>query len=76
MGLVLSRAWEQFWHTQSFPLNVTLSPMGNGFLHQGQVGRAQHCPGPAGAPPKSLGGEDSPAGAADKALGVVGPAQG
>lgn len=32
MGLVLMREWEQFWQTQSFPLNVTLSPMGNGFL--------------------------------------------
>ena len=32
MGLVLMSEWEQFWQTQSFPLNVTLSPMGNGFL--------------------------------------------
>lgn len=32
MGLVLISEWEQFWQTQSFPLNVTLSPMGNGFL--------------------------------------------
>lgn len=32
MGLVLMREWEQFWQTQSFPLNVTLSPIGKGFL--------------------------------------------
>lgn len=38
MGLVLMREWEQFWQTQSFPLNVTLSPMGNGFLRPRRSG--------------------------------------
>lgn len=41
MGLVLMSEWEQFWQTQSFPLNVTLSPMGNGFLwprRRGEMG--------------------------------------
>lgn len=46
MGLVLRRAWEQFWQTQSFPLKVTLSPMGNGFLRPGRGGEgsAAHLP--------------------------------
>lgn len=86
MGLVLRRAWEQFWQTQSFPLKVTLSPMGNGFLRPGRGGEwsAAHPP-PRREPLLPWGqqgllqrahGSHSPAGAADKALGVVGPAQG
>jgi len=48
MGLVMTREWEQFWQTQSFPLNVTLSPMGNGFLWPRGGGRHEtlapfHC---------------------------------
>ena len=26
-------AWIHFWHKQFFPVKVTLSPVGNGFLH-------------------------------------------
>lgn len=28
----LTSVWEHCWHMQSFPLNVTLSPMGKGLL--------------------------------------------
>lgn len=34
-SLGLTRVWEHCWHTQSFPLNVTLSPMGKGLLRRG-----------------------------------------
>ncbi len=33
----LTSVWEHCWHTQSFPLNVTLSPMGKGLLRRWKI---------------------------------------
>lgn len=72
MGLVLRRAWEQFWQTQSFPLKVTLSPMGNGFLQPGRggPGSAAHLP-PRREPLLSWGQQGAPGKGSSK--GVTAP---
>lgn len=41
MGLLLVMDWEHVWHRHSFPLKVTLSPMGKGFLPGGK-GEIRH----------------------------------
>lgn len=41
-GLLAGRGWVQFWQIHSFPLNVTLSPAGNGCLQTNKDGRRGH----------------------------------